>query len=498
MTVSYRRDDLGKNVLAIDLGASSGRAIVSSFDGENLELTEVHRFSDYSVFKNDHLCWDFDRIFKEIKQSILKACTLTSIDSMAIDSWGVDFGLINFDGVLLNDPLHYRDKATAGLSNRLNQKFPNLNLYEKTGVLSMDMNSIYQLYYQIQKQENKKRINKILFIPDLINYYLTGEVFVEKTIASTSQLYNPHLKNWDNEIIDTLDFDRNWFPEILLPASKIGKLKSEICDELSIGPIDVIVVGSHDTASAIAAMPNLSDEDNIYISSGTWSLIGVESNEPVFSDFDRIHSLSNEEGIDKINSLVNLTGLWILQECRRYWTAHHYDYSFSELTKFAEEAPSHDVFIDISDDTFAKTGPLPEAVINYLKENFQFSAKREDFGTITRIIYESMALKYAYYVDIYEKSQQKSYDSINILGGGSNINFLNQLTANVTNKTVIAGPDEATAIGNSIVQYMYHNCLNSIEDARKLVYEQFEIKKYLPADQEKWNRKYTKYVEFIR
>ena len=458
-----------KKVLAFDFGASSGRAMLAEFDGKTFAMEEIHRFSNDPVYVNGVLYWDILRLFHEIKQGILKAVQCGGFDCIGIDTWGVDFGLIDKDGNLLSNPICYRDAYTNDVMEKVFEKIDRDTLYNKTGIQLINFNTVFQLVaYALKKTDTFKRADKMLLIPDLFNYFLTGEKKAEYTEASTAQLIDPTTKDWSYEICDILDIPRDLLPPIIDSGEVYGELTDEICEELGCKKVPVISVASHDTASAIVATPN-TGKDFIYISCGTWSLFGTECDEAIINDKTRAYNFSNEGGFGKkITLLKNIMGLWLIQQSRKHWVSIGEDVSYGDLEQAALKEKPFACFVDPDDASFVAPGNMPKRVQEYCARTGQYVPQTK--GEIMRCIYESLALKYRLTYDAIKDVTEKGYDSIHMIGGGTKDNFLCQLTANATDTTVYAGPIEATVTGNIAA------CLVALGEVRDLAHAREIVK----------------------
>lgn len=485
-----------KKVLAIDLGASSGRGILATYDNGKINLEEIHRFENNGVMVRGTLYWDVIYLFNQIKQAIVNARLNGGFDTIGIDTWGVDFGIIDENGDLITNPVHYRDARTDGIPEEVFEEISKQNVYDRTGIQIMNFNTLFQMYYMAKyKKKTLSLADKMLFMPDLLNYFLTGEKKAEYTLASTSQMINPYTRNWDDELLAKLNIPRDLLCDIIMPGNIIGKLSDDICEELAVESADVVAVGSHDTASAIVSVPTM-EKDFVYISCGTWSLFGTELDEPLINEEGLKASYTNEGGYNgKIRFLTNIMGLWLIQECKRAWKKEGTDLSFPELVCLSEQADAFKCFVDPDYVEFAKPGNMPQKVQKYCQITGQYVP--QTIGEIARCIYESLALKYRYAFDNLKKLTGKDYKSIHILGGGANASNLCQMTANACGVSVWAGPTEATAVGNIAVQLMASGALKDINEARSVIKDSFDVKEYLPSDMDAWNEAFEKFKAII-
>ena len=485
-----------KRVLAFDFGASSGRAILGIFDGEKIELQEVHRFSNDPVKINGTVYWDVQRLFFEIKQGILKAKEAGGFDSIGIDTWGVDFGLLRKDGTLVENPVHYRDARNDGMVEKATEYMSKERMYDITGIQFMDFNTIFQL---LSLKENRPYIleeaDKLLFMPDLLNYMLSGVKSTEFSIATTSQMVDLKTNNWSDEILDTFGIKKNLLTDIAPTGAVIGQLSDEICEELGVPKADIVSVAAHDTQSAITATPCEYD-DFAFISCGTWSLFGTEVKEPIINEASKKLNVTNEGGYDYTTAfLKNICGLWLIQESRRQWIREGKEYSYAELEKLALECEPFKCFIDPDAPEFAPMGNLPRRVKEYCEKTGQYVP--QTIGEIIRCIYESLALKYRYTFDGIKECTGKDYDRIHVMGGGTKDKLLLQMTAQSCNVNVYGGPIEATALGNVAIQLMSTGAIKNIKEARKIIAEGESLKLYEPKDNEAWEKAYEDFKNII-
>ena len=485
-------------VLAYDFGASSGRAMLGSYDGKTINIEEIHRFSNDPVYLNDTLYWDILRLFHEMKTGLIEARKAghSDIKSIGIDTWGVDFGLIDEKGRLLENPIHYRDKRTDGLMEEVWEKVGKKNLYDRTGTQFMQFNTIYQLYSIAKNRpELFERTDKLLFMPDLLSYFLTGEKVAEFSMASTTQMLNSKTGDWDYELLDKLGIPSGILEKVVDSATVIGKLTEQVCYETGLKPVTVTAVAGHDTGSAMIAAP--ADTDLFaFLSSGTWSLLGSELSEPVVNDLTYKYEYSNEGGINRTARLIkNIMGLWIYQECRRQWNKEGDPVSFDELEMSARKAKPFACLIDVDHQDFYHPGEMPERVVDYCRRTGQYVPQNR--AEIVRCIMESLALKYRYVFDGLCKIVGSRIPKLHMVGGGCKNTMISQFTANALGIEVTAGPIEATAIGNIAAQLIALGEIKDLRQARTVIKGSFEIKSYFPQDKELWEEKYDYYLKNI-
>lgn len=486
------------NFLGFDFGASSGRAMLGSFDGERIQLSELHRFPNEPVELVGRFCWDVPRLFFEMKQALNKAARQgVKIDAIGIDTWGVDFGLIDKDGRLLGVPTHYRDTHTDGVMEKAFEVMPKEEIFRHTGLAFIQFNTLYQLYaMKLEGDPTLEAADKMLMMPDLLAYLLTGKVGTEYTIASTSQLIDPFTRDWDFELIDRFGLPRRIFTPIQPSGSLRGTLLPKIARECGVGEIPVIAVASHDTASAVAAIP-ADGPDFAYISSGTWSLLGAEIRTPLCEREVMEANYTNEGGVDgTIRLLKNIMGLWIIQECKREWDRRTDAVSFSQIVEMAEQAEPFIAFIDVDDPWFLAPNDMPARIQEYCRKTGQRVPQSR--GQIARVIYESLALKYRWAIERLEKDLlKKRISALNIVGGGSKNDMLNRFTADAIARPVIAGPDEGTVIGNLLVQAMGVGAISDLAGLRRVVEASFPTRRFQPGDGAAWDGAYAKYLETV-
>lgn len=476
-----------RNYLAIDLGASSGRGIIGRFDGSRISLEETHRFQNGPVNVTGRMYWDILGIYSNIRQAIWKASAECELESIGIDTWGVDYGIIGRDGRLLSNPCHYRDSRTNDILQYTDKLMTDDEIYRATGIQTMNFNTVFQLAADMRENPHIYSLdtvsgsgNKILFIPDLLNYFLTGEMATEYTIASTGAVLDPFTKKYSDAVLDGLGIPKDIFcGEPVMPGTVLGKLNDTDINEIC--RAKVVTVASHDTASAVLSVPTSSDRF-VYISSGTWSLMGTELSAPLINDQTRRLNYTNEGGVgDTIRFLKNIMGLWILQECRRRWAAEGHEYSFGELTELVAKSDIKPFASIINPDLriFASPGNMPQRIRDYCRRTGQTIP--QTVGEIVRCVIDSLALCYRYTAENLSALTGIKPDGINIVGGGCQNGLLSQITADASGLPVTAGPIEATSVGNILSQLISDGEVSGIKEARQLVAESFEMQKYEPG-----------------
>lgn len=482
-----------KQYIAIDLGAESGRVMVGSVSDAKLKLKEIHRFPNGPKEEDGSLRWDFNKLFSQIKTGIAKAVKSSDgqVCGIGVDSWGVDFGLIDVEGKLIENPYHYRDSRTDRIMDNVFELMPKKNIYKSTGIQFMQINTIFQLF--AAKTANSsilQKTNKITFMADLVSYHLCGKLFAEYTLASTSQLMNMKTSRWAKEIFDKLSLPMDIMPEVVKPGTVAGPLKSELATEFGCDPIPVIAIGSHDTACAVAAVP-AQDNNWAYLSSGTWSLMGVEVPSAIIDNNTFKYSFTNEGGIQNtILFLKNIMGLWLVQESRQHWKKEGKDFSYSEIISMAKQAPPFAAHLNPNDSSFLSPGDMPARINEYLISTSQ--EQIYDKGQIIRVILESLALYYRWVMERIEEITGKNIDVLHMVGGGIQNELLCQFTADAIGRKVIAGPIESTTGGNILTQALFKGQLKSLSKARELIGKSFELKEYTPVNKELWNKEYSK------
>jgi rhamnulokinase len=466
--------------LAVDLGAESGRIVFGRFDGGRVSLEEIHRFPNTPVRLPDGLHWDVLRILSEIKDGLAKAMRKEEIEGIGIDSWGVDFGLLDGEGALVSNPYHHRDARTEGMMDEAFGLVGKEEIYRTTGIQFLPINTLYQLL-AMRGSPLLDAAEMMLLIPDLMNYWLTGEKACEYTNATTTQLLDLQDGGWSTDLLKGLDLPSRILAPIVQPATELGPLLPEVAEEVGAGP-PVFAVASHDTASAVVAVP-AEGENFAYISSGTWSLVGVELPSPVATEEGLRANFTNEGGFGgKTRLLKNVMGLWLLQECRRQWAREGHEYSYEELARLAEDAPPAGPLVDPDHPAFLAPGDMASRIRSFCEETEQ--RPPQEPAAVTRCVFESLALKYRHAVEQAENLAGRAIGTINVVGGGSQNSLLCQLTADATRRPVLAGPVEATALGNLMVQAYARGHLASLQEMREAVRRSVEVQEYEPQGAE--------------
>jgi rhamnulokinase len=481
-------------ILAFDLGAESGRGILGVLDKGRLHLEVLHRFPNGAVRTLDTLHWDVLRLYGEMVNA-LRICAAQHgrIDSLGVDTWGVDFALLGRGGTLLGNPRHYRDPHTEGVMERAFSRVRRVEVFRQTGIQFMRFNTLFQL---LALQEARSPLldvaESMLLIPDLFHYFFTGLKANEYTDASTSQLLDPRTRGWAWDLVRAFALPQQLFGSLVQPGTVLGPLRVSVAEETGLNPVPVIAPATHDTAAAIAAVP-ASGRSWAYISSGTWSLMGVELAQPLVNDAALAANYTNEGGVaGTIRFLKNIMGLWLVQECRRCWERSGTGYGYDELTRLAEAATPVGSVIDPDDPAFVLPPSMPAAIAAYCQRTGQ--AAPSGPGATVRCALESLALCYRYTLERLEELTGQRLEVIHIVGGGSQNAFLNQLTADVCDRPVIAGPVEATAIGNVLVQAIGLGVIGSLAEAREVVQRSFEVRTFTPQDARAWQRSYEQFV----
>lgn len=487
------------NFIAFDLGATSGRTILGKLEGEKLTLEEVTRFPNQMLQWNGHFYWNIYALYENLKKGFEEVSRRGhSITSAGIDTWGVDIVCINADGELCGIPYAYRDPQVAGKKEMYFDNVLNAgDVYMRNGIQHMDFNTLFQLYVMnVRKCRHLTDADKILFIPDALSYMLTGKMVTEYTIASTSGLLNPNVRDWDEGLLQSVGVAKNKWAPLVKPGTLIGNITAELAEELQIKEIPIVAVAGHDTASAVAAIPAL-DSNFAYLSSGTWSLMGIETLHPVVNEKTAGYNITNEGGVDgTIRLLKNITGMWILEQCLKRWKKDGVEYTYPEIVQMASEAAAFGCFINPDDALFVNPADMPEAIRMYCKRTGQ--TPPENHAAYIRMIFESLAMKYRETLEVFKELAENPIEKLYVIGGGSKNALLNQFTSNAIGLPVIAGPAEASSIGNIMLQAKAVGIVHSLRDMRKVIAGNVELDSYVPADGDLWNRAYRKYLEVIK
>lgn len=476
---------------AIDLGATSGRVILATIDNEKISMEEIHRFPDTIIQMQGHFYWDLPAIYKSILEGLrLIAQRDVAIESIGIDTWGVDFALFGKDGAMLRLPYCYRDPHTVGAPEEFFKRMPRKELYNRTGIQIMNFNSVFQLdTLRRNGCSALEAAEKILFIPDALAYLLTGECVTEYTIASTAQMIDPRTKQWDEAVLAELGLSAERFGRMVMPGEKIGTLSAEVQQLTGLGSVSVVAVASHDTGSAVAAVP-MEDERSAYLSSGTWSLMGIESQEPIISERSFELNFTNEGGIEgTIRVLKNICGMWLLERCREEWPKMDY----AELIAAADKAEPFRSLINPDAECFANPASMTEAIANYCRQTDQ--PVPESVGEYVRCIFESLALRYRQVVEMLRELSPVAIERLYVIGGGARNQTLNQFTANAIGIPVETGSSESTALGNVMMQAKWAGVMESIGDMRSMIRSSLDDRcRYTPQEAERWAAAYEKYL----
>jgi len=495
-----------ENYLAIDLGAESGRVILGSFDGHSLAFNEIYRFENFPVRvlqdAQQAMHWDILRLWSEIKKGIsIAKKNFGHFNSIGVDTWGVDFGLLDRSGNLLENPYHYRDNRTDGMLQEAFNLVTRQQIFEQTGIQFMQINTLYQLLSMvIQKSPVLDAACTFLTIPDLINYWLSGVKSCEFTNATTTQCFDPRKNEWAFPLLEKLSIPTKMFPNVIRPGTVLGSIHPSLADELNISDISVIAPACHDTGSAVAAIP-FENDTCAWISSGTWSIMGVVVPEPIITLESLEFNFTNEGGVAyngqssrKISYQYskNIMGLWLVQECRRIWALQGQSFSYDELTKMAAQAEPCLALVNPDCNDFLKPGDMPARIQAYCAKTNQ--PIPETPGAIVRCALESIALKYRRILEQLEINVGKHLDPIHIIGGGTRNQLLNQFSADATGRKVVTGPIEATAMGNILVQIQTLGHISSIDEGRSVVKQSFNPEVYSPRNNENWDAAYKRLI----
>ncbi|HEY2083176.1 MAG TPA: rhamnulokinase [Verrucomicrobiae bacterium] len=485
--------------LGVDLGAESGRVMAGLWDGKKMRLEEIHRFSNGGINIADSLRWNTLGLWNEIQTGLTAAAKKfgKSVVSVGVDTWGVDFALLSKSGELLGLPYHYRDARTRGMLQKVLDRVPREEIFADTGLQFMEINTLFQLLaLQKNSPELLAAAETLLMTPDFLHFCLSGARVCEFTIATTSQCVNPKKRAWATDLLQKLGLPTKIFPDIVPPGTRIGQLRPGLAERTGLGPIAVVAPAAHDTGSAVVGVPtkNTGKPNWAYLSSGTWSLLGVEVQDALISPRVLELSLTNEGGIDGTYRLLkNIMGLWLVQGCRRAFAEKGRDYSYEQLVQMAEEAPAFRSLVNPNDDRFLNPPDMPKAIQDFCRETGQPIPENE--GQLVRCVFESLALTYATVLDGLEELTGTKIEVVHVVGGGSRNKILNSFTANACGRPVITGPVEATVLGNLLVQARSHGEIHSLADIRSAVRESSEVVQYDPENAAAWNDARGRFAE---
>jgi rhamnulokinase len=486
-----------KPYLAFDLGAESGRAMLGHLRSGILTVEEIHRFSNDPVKHDNSIRWDVTGLWLEMQKSLAKIGSM-ELAGIGVDGWGVDYALLDERGELIENPYHYRDRRTEGIMDAVFSKVPMEEIYQSTGIQFMPINTLYQLC--AARRDTPKVLEAartLIMIPDLFHYWMTGKAVCEFTNATTTQMMNPQTRNWSTGLMQRLDLPASLPAAIVEPGSIVGKLLPEIAGSSTLAGTPVIAPATHDTGSAVAAIS--SGEGTAFLSSGTWSLLGMELKSPVITSEALRLNFTNEGGVCGTTRLLkNVMGLWMLQCCRQSWTTQGHSYDYHKLTELGAEAKTFQHFVDPDDESFLRPINMPSAIDEFCKKTHQ--PVPPDSGAYVRAILESLAFKYRIVLKSLEQLSGRKIKQIRIIGGGSKNRLLNQLTADATGRIVLSGPAEATALGNLAIQILATGEASSLQEVRALIDRSFPTEIFHPVDTDMWDRhaeRFEQYCESI-
>ncbi len=492
-----------RNYLAIDLGAESGRAMLGRFDGNRLELSEEHRFPNAPAgvpLKSGavSLRWDVLRLWTEIKHGIRRVAKKEGVEleGIGLDTWGVDFGLLDRNGALVSNPYYYRDSRTDGMLEEAYKRVPRHKIFESTGIQFMQINTLYQLLSMVLHKAPELEIAEtFLTMPDIFNYWLTGRQVSEFTIATTTQCYDPRQRTWADDLLSGLGIPRRIFPEVIQPGTVLGKVLDSVAEDIGTHAA-VIAPACHDTGSAVAAVPAES-EHFVWISSGTWSIMGTNVNEPVINAQSLENNFTNEGGVGgQYRFCKNIMGLWLVQECRRTWAAAGEEHTYAELTEMAANAPAFGSLVDPDAGDFLHPGDMPSRIREYCRRTGQSIPQEK--GAVVRCALESIALKYRELLGRVEEMVEMRLEPVHIVGGGTQNKLLNQFSADATGRRVVTGPIEATALGNILTQAVALGHISDTQQARQIVRNSCELAEYQPRNSAAWDEAYQRFIKLTQ
>lgn len=477
--------------LAIDIGAESGRTMLGTLDGGRLALSETHRFPNGPVRLPDGLHWDVLRLWSEMKHGIATTVKGGSVfDSVGVDTWAVDFALLDRNGSLLGSPFHYRDSRTDGMLEEAFQLMPREEIFAQTGIQFMQINTLYQLLATARRHASVLDLAQtFITIPDLFHYWLSGEITCEFTNATTTQCFDPTKRDWATAVLEAMQIPTHLFLPVSDPGTAIGNLLPDVAAETGAGDVEIILPACHDTGSAVVAVP-AQNQNFAWVSSGTWSIMGAEVRDPLLDPRALQYNFTNEGGVFGTWRLSkNIIGLWLVQECRRIWQSRGENHTYAELTDLASEADSFLAVFDPDDPLFLHPDDMPEQIKSYCANTNQYIP--ESKGEVLRVALESIALKYRWVLERLEELTEKTFPTIHIIGGGTQNSLLNQFTSDATGRQVVTGPVEATAIGNVLMQSIALGHLDSLTQAREVVRGSFTVSEYEPNGHERWHDAYA-------
>ncbi len=486
-----------KSFLAFDIGATSGRSILGTLDNGRLKMKELTRFPNQMLQIGNHFHWNIYSLFEHLKAALVAVKREgIEISSLGIDTWGVDFALVAKDGTLLGAPYAYRDPHTDGMPEKYFEIVPREKVYGLTGIQVMNFNSLYQLFALKQADSSLlEAATEMLFMPDALSYLLTGNKVVEYTIASTSQILNPRTKQFESQLLEAAGVSPSILGDIVVPGTKVGTLTDALAEECELGKVAVVAVAGHDTASAVAAVP-AENERFAYLSSGTWSLMGIEVKDAIISNETYELNITNEGGIEGTTRfLKNITGMWLLEQCLKEWKKEGVFYEYEKLVKMAESTNAFQSLIDPDHASFAHPVSMTRAISKYCAATGQISPSNH--SEYVRCIFESLSLKYNFILGKLIELAPFPIEKLHVIGGGSKNPLLNQWTANAIGIPVIAGPSEATAIGNIMIQAKAAGCVDSLQEMRQIIRDSIQLEEFMPENKSEWEEAYEKFLEII-
>jgi rhamnulokinase len=479
--------------LAFDLGAESGRAVIGQFESGRLKIREIHRFANEPVRAGASLLWDVLRLWHEIRRGLhIAAGEFRALDGIGVDTWGVDYALLGPGGELLTNPYHYRDQRTDGIPDKVFSIVSAEDIYAATGIQFMQINTLFQVFAAAQTNPRLLTLAEhFVTIPDLLNYWLTGRITCEFTNATTTQMFDTRSRTWARPMLERLGIPTHFLQDVTEPGTSLGRLREDLMKECGISHAEVIAPACHDTGSAVAAIS--SPGDAVFLSSGTWSLMGAEISSPIVNETARSMNFTNEGGVGgTIRLLKNITGMmWLLQGCRKQWEEEGKPSDYASLVSLATPKPSLRTFIDPNNPAFLHPARMTEAIRQFCRTTGQ--AAPEDAPEYVQVIFESLALMYRSVVEFLETLTGKRFDEVRVVGGGARNRLLNQFTADATGRRVVAGPVEATALGNIAMQMVATGDVGSITEARGVIDASFPTETFEPSGEDKWRRAYDQF-----